>query len=177
MAMGGCYGFHKFDGLDSELSETFLFEYLARPDDPDDFYEDCLMAAYFFGGKVLVENNKSGFLNYFDRRGYSSWLIRPKGGRKTQRGIAAGVASKEQLASAFASYIDKNTDRIVFPRLLNDLLDFDIQNSTKNDATMSAGWAIVAAYRLKRSKKMTQNQDGESSNKDYNFDFSDISMI
>ena len=147
------------------------------PDDPDDFYEDCLMAAYFFGGKVLVENNKSGFLNYFDRRGYSSWLIRPKGGRKTQRGIAAGVASKEQLASAFASYIDKNTDRIVFPRLLNDLLDFDIQNSTKNDATMAAGWAIVAAYRLKRSKKMTQNQDVESSNKDYNFDFSDISMI
>ncbi len=42
---------------------------------------------------------------------------------------------------------------------------------------MAAGWAIVAAYRLKRSKKMTQNQDVESSNKDYNFDFSDISMI
>ena len=76
------------------LSETFLFEYLARPDDPDDFYEDCLMAAYFFGGKVLVENNKSGFLNYFDQKRIQPWLIRPKGGRKTQRGIAAGVLKR-----------------------------------------------------------------------------------
>ena len=175
MSMGGCYGFHKYDGLDSELSETFLFEYLARPDDPDDFYEDCLMAAYFFGCKVLVENNKSGFLNYFDRRGYSPWLIRPKGGRKTQRGISAGVASKEQLASAFASYIENNTEKIVFPRLLNDLLDFDIQNSTKNDATMASGWAIVAAYRLKRTKKIAINEESEENHVD--FDFSDISMI
>ena len=177
MSMGGCYGFHKFDGLDNELSETFLFEYLARPDDPDDFYEDCLMASYFFGGRLLVENNKSGFLNYFDRRGYSSWLIRPKGRRKTQRGIAAGVASKEQLASGFASYIDKNTHKIVFPRLLNDLLDFDIQNSTKNDATMSAGWAIVAAYRLKRNRKVMQDEEDKSAGEDYDFDFSSISII
>jgi len=176
MSMGACYGFHKYDGLDSDLSDTFLFEYISRPDNPDDFYEDCLKAAYFFGGKALVENNKSGFINYWDRRGYSSWLIRPKG-RGKQRGIAAGVASKEQLASAFASYIDKNTEKIVFPRLLNDLLNFSIQNSTANDASMASGWSLVAAYRLKRSKKMTQNQDGESSNKDYNFDFSDISMI
>ena len=175
MSMGGCYGFHKYDGLDSDLSETFLFEYLARPDDPDDFYEDCLMAAYFFGCKVLVENNKSGFLNYFDRRGYSPWLIRPKGGRKTQRGISAGVASKEQLASAFASYIENNTEKIIFPRLLNDLLDFDIQNSTKNDATMASGWAIVAAYRLKRTKKIAINEESEENHID--FDFSDISMI
>ena len=133
------------------------------------------MAAYFLGCKVLVENNKSGFLNYFDRRGYSSWLIRPKGGRKTQRGIAAGVASKEQLASAFASYIDKNTHKIVFPRLLNDLLDFDIQNSTKNDATMAAGWAIVAAYRLKRTKKIEINEEAEDGESD--FDFGSISII
>jgi hypothetical protein len=175
MSMGGCYGFHKYDGLDSNLSETFLFEYLDRPDDPDDFYEDCLMAAYFFGCKVLVENNKSGFLNYFDRRGYSPWLIRPKGGRKTQRGISAGVASKEQLASAFASYIENNTEKIIFPRLLNDLLDFDIQNSTKNDATMAGGWAIVAAYRLKRTKKIAINEESEENHND--FDFSDISMI
>lgn len=133
------------------------------------------MAAYFFGCKVLVENNKSGFLNYFDRRGYSPWLIRPKGGRKTQRGISAGVASKEQLASAFASYIENNTEKIIFPRLLNDLLDFDIQNSTKNDATMAGGWAIVAAYRLKRTKKIAINEESEENYND--FDFSDISMI
>ena len=175
MSSGGCYGFHKYDGLDSELSETFLFEYLERPDDPDDFYEDCLMASHFFGAKVLVENNKSGFLNYFDRRGYNMWLIKPKGGKKTQRGIAAGVASKEQLAGAFASYIDKNTEKIVFPRLLNDLLDFDIQNSTKNDATMASGWAIVAAYRLKRTRKIAQKEDSKNDNKE--FDLSNISII
>jgi glycine cleavage system pyridoxal-binding protein P len=63
----------------------------------------------------------------------------------------------------------------VFPRLLNDLLDFDIQNSTKNDATMAAGWAIVAAYRLKRTKKIEINEEAEDGESD--FDFGSISII
>lgn len=175
MSKGGCYGFHKYDGLNEDLSESFLFEYLERPDDPDDFYEDCLKAAYFFGARVLVENNKSGFLNYFDRRGYGPWLIRPKGGAKTQRGISAGVGSKEQMAGAFSSYIEQNVDKIIFPRLLNDLLDFDIANSTKNDATMSAGWAIVAAYRLRKDRKLSQKEDDKKH--EVEFDFGGISMI
>lgn len=174
MSMGACYVFHKYDGLDEELSETFLCEYVDRPDTPDEFYEDCLMAAHFFGCRVLVENNKEGMINYFDRRGYSSWLVKPKG--KTQRGISAGEKSKEQLVEEFTNYTDKNAHKIPFPRLVADLLNFDPKNSTKNDSTMAAGWALVAAYRIDRRLAPKKNNKRNDSD-DNGLSLNDLSFI
>ena len=39
------------------------------------FYEDVLMAAYFFGYPLLVENNKYGIVRYFESRGYDGYLL------------------------------------------------------------------------------------------------------
>ena len=39
------------------------------------FYEDILMAAFFFGYPLLVENNKYGIVRYFESRGYDGYLL------------------------------------------------------------------------------------------------------
>lgn len=149
---GTGYVFHKFDGLNSEMSETFLCEYKSRPPDPDIYYEDMIMMCFFFGCKMLTERNKSGIVNYFDRRGYNTWLIKDQ---KGHRGINAGIENKQWLAEATDSYIAKNCHKVVFFDLLYDWNIFDLTDSRKNDCTMGAGWALVAAYRI--DKKLLKN--------------------
>lgn len=153
MSNGAAYVFHKYDGLNEELSETFLCEYIFRRPDPNDFYEDMLMMCYFFGCKILYENNKPGLREHFERRGYKTWVITPKGSNTP--GIPATTKNKTQLVEVFTSYIANNCKKIPFKRLLEDLLSFDFDRSTKNDATMGAGWALVAAYRA--DKKLTKD--------------------
>lgn len=149
---GAGYIFHKFDGLNSEMSETFLCEYLSRPEDPDDFYEDMIMMCFFFGCKMITERNKSGMINYWDRRGYGHWLIKDQ---KGHRGISAGTENKQWLAEVTESYIVGNIHKVPFLSLLYDWNKFDLTDSRKNDATMGAGWALVAAYRV--DKRLMKN--------------------
>jgi hypothetical protein len=70
----GCHGFLGFNPLEPFMSNMFVLEYLCRPDDPDDFYEDMLKAAVFYGWKLLVENQKPGLINYLRRKGYAGYI-------------------------------------------------------------------------------------------------------
>lgn len=165
MSEGGGYVFHKEDGLDDDMSECTLCEYLGRPADPDVFFEDMLKLCVFFGTELLVERNKSGLLNYFDNRGYGHFLKKEKG--RKERGVNAGEGSKNQAQEVMASLITKNerVDKIPFPRLIRDLIAFDPSDSKKNDASMAWGWALFAAYRIDRSnkRKTTQTQKQQKS--------------
>lgn len=153
MSEGAGYAFHKPDGLDDDLSECTLCEYIGRPSDPDVFFEDMLKLAVFFSGEVLVERNKSGMLNYFDKRGYGHWLKKEKG--RKERGVNAGEGTKNQAQEVMASHITNldRVDKIPFPRLIRDLIAFDPANSKKNDAAMAWGWALFAAYRIDRNNR------------------------
>lgn len=151
MSKGAGYVFHKYDGLNESLSEKFLCEYIERPSDPNTFFEDMIKMCFFFGAKVLVERNRSGIVNYFDTRGYSHWMKKEKG--RKERGISAGIENKEQAAEVTATYILEHAKSVPFERLVRDWLDFDIDNSKKNDAAMAAGWALFAAYRIDRAFK------------------------
>jgi hypothetical protein len=151
MSQGACYVFHKSDGLDKELSDSVLCEYIGRPEDPDVFFEDMRKLCIFFSTEVLVERNKSGMNNYFDRKGYGHWLKKEKG--RKERGVSAGTGNKDQSQEAISTFITNNEDvrKIPFPMLIRDLIDFDPSDSKKNDAGMAFGWALFAAYRIDRN--------------------------
>ena len=53
----------------------FVVEYAARPPLAKIFYEDCLMAAVFYGYPILIENNKYGIARHFESRGYDGYLM------------------------------------------------------------------------------------------------------
>lgn len=152
MSKGAGYVYHKHDGLDPEISEAWLCEYIERPADPNTFFEDMIKMCFFFGCEILVERNRSGLNNYFDDRGYSHWLKKEKG--KKERGVSAGTENKEHASEVTSSWILRNganLKKVPFPRLVRDWLEFDIQNSKKNDAAMAAGWALYGAERVDRA--------------------------
>jgi hypothetical protein len=119
-----------------------------------------LMACVFYGMPILCENNKPRLLYHFKRRGYRGFAMnRPdKKYNKlsvTEREIGGIPNSSEDIkqahAAAIETYIEdaigflgENYGDLYFQRTLEDWAQFDINNRTKHDASISSGLAIMA---------------------------------
>ena len=163
---GALHGMTKFN-MDDAPSNFFFLQYVARPQTAEMFFEDVLMACFFYGMPVLAENNKPRLLYHFKNRGYRAFSMnRPDKEKhklsKTEKELGGIPNSSEDVkqshASAIETYIEKNvgidfdgtyreSDEIgnmYFTRTLEDWARFDINNRTKFDATISSGLAIMA---------------------------------
>jgi hypothetical protein len=96
----------------------------------------------YYGCSVLYENNKVGMLHYFNDRGYGSFLMwLPE---RMQPGVAASPKTHQHIAELTESYISEHHEKIYFKDLVKDWLEFDLSNTTKFDAAMAAGYALIA---------------------------------
>ena len=153
---GAAYVYRKFDAMD-ELSETFLVEYLNRPDKAEIFYEDMIKMVHFFGCELLSEDNKVGLIKYFEYRGYDKFLMKMPG--STKFGVSASVKIHQQIAEQTETYIEENVSKVRFKNLLNDWLHFDINKTTKFDAAMASGYTLIAASKSKFAQKIEEKQN------------------
>ena len=151
-------------------SNMFVLEYASRPPLAKIFYEDVLMAAYFYGYPILIENNKYGIARYFESRGYDGYLMdRPAhlgSGTASIKVKTKGIPSNSQdiiqaHAHAIEAYIHDhvgmNRDtgdygNMYFNRTLEDWIGFQIDNRTKFDLTISSGLALLAAQKARQKK-------------------------
>ena len=162
---GSLHGMTKFHMDDAPLNAFFL-EYISRPPTAEIFYEDVLMALHFYGMPILVENNKPRLLYYLKERGYRLFSMnRPDKNKnmlskaeKELGGIPSSSAVISAHAEAIEAYIEKNVGIInntesgeigdigsmYFTRTLLDWSNYDINNRTRFDATVSSGFAIMA---------------------------------
>ena len=124
------------------------------------------MALHFYGMPILLENNKPRILYYLKDRGYRGFSInRPDKPRnklskaeKELGGIPSSVpvitAHAEGLEAYIEDYVGMNKDEdsidygtcgdMYFNDILMDWANYDINNRTKYDATVSSGFAIMA---------------------------------
>lgn len=159
---GGLYLYNKNDP--NGASNMFVLEYVARPKTADIFYEDCLMAAVYYGYPLLIENAKYSIANYFNRRGYDAYLInRPISSftpgvnisisERRKKGIPATPELIQDQARLLEAYVEEhigyNEDGEIgncfFETLLTQMKDYDIKDRTKSDAVVAAGHALYAA--------------------------------
>jgi len=152
-------------------SNMFVLEYASRPPLAKIFYEDCLMAAVFYGYPLLIENNKYGIARYFESRGYDGYLmerpkhlIAPNSSIKTKtKGIPSNSQDVIQAhAHAIEAYIHDHVGinretgeygKMYFNRTLEDWIGFKINDRTKFDLTISSGLCLLAAQKVKPKKK------------------------
>jgi hypothetical protein len=156
---GALHGLTKFSMEDAPPNHFFL-EYIARPQTAEIFFEDVLMALVFYGMPLLCENNKPRLLYYLRRRGYRGFSInRPdKVWNKlsiTEKEIGGIPNSSEDIKQAHASAIESYIEDFVglkendygdmyFQKTLEDWAQFNINNRTRHDASISSGLAIMA---------------------------------
>jgi len=152
-------------------SNMFVVEYASRPDLAKIFYEDVLMAAFFYGYPLLVENNKYGIVRYFESRGYDGYLMdRPdhlKAANSKMNVKTKGIPSNSQdVIQAHAHAIEQyvydhvginydtgNVGNMYLNRTLEDWIGFKINDRTKFDLTISSGLALLAAQKSKPKEK------------------------
>lgn len=162
-ALAGLTKFH----MDEAPVNRFFLEYIARPQTAEIFFEDVLMACFFYGMPMLAENNKPRLLYHFRNRGYRAFsLNRPDKKKsalsKTEKELGGIPNSSEDVkqshASAIETYIEKyvgldnegiyrsqgDMGDMYFNRTLEDWARFDINERTKHDASIASGLAIMA---------------------------------
>ena len=151
-------------------SNMFVVEYASRPDLASIFYEDVLMAAFYYGYPLLIENNKYGIARYFESRGYDGYLLeRPDHLSSSSTKVSVktkGIPSNSQdviqsHAHAIEAYIHNHVGEnaetgevgnMYFNRTLEDWIGYKITNRTKFDLTISSGLALLAAQKVKAEK-------------------------
>ena len=167
---GAMHLFNKFNMNDKVPSNMFVLEYASRPDLASIFYEDVLMAAFYYGYPLLIENNKYGIVRYFESRGYDGYVMdRPdhlKTGNSKVSVRTKGIPSNSQdviqaHAHAIEAYIHNHvgikpeTDdfgNMYFNDTLEDWIGYKITNRTKYDLTISSGLALLGAQKVKDNR-------------------------
>ena len=152
-------------------SNMFVVEYASRPPLAKIFYEDCLMAAVFYGYPLLIENNKYGIARYFESRGYDGYLMnRPRHLSAPNAKVnvkTKGIPSNSQeviqahahaIEAYIHDYVGINRDtgeygKMYFNATLEDWIGFKIDNRTKFDLSISSGLCLLAAQKIKQKKR------------------------
>lgn len=162
-----CYGFLKIDPFNINFSNKFVVEYVARPDNPNVFFDDMLKVCIYYGWEILVEKNKYGLINYFCDRGYAGYLMkRPKETfnehYKKNKGDEYGIAMSSQdvksrvvenLVIYSAEHIgyNDNTGAISennFEKLLESMRRFDGTNWRESDEMIAGALAVTGISKI-----------------------------
>lgn len=144
-----------------DFCDTIIADYVSRPKDPFDFYEDMICAAFFFGCPMFVETNKSNITDYFRTRGYK-WGYdanpndfvweRPvstltKYSDKVTDGMYQSQGTIEHYTNSTARHIIDHGWKLKHLRVIDDWLIFDPLKTRKFDLGVAASMAIVGAER------------------------------
>jgi hypothetical protein len=174
---GALHLYNKFSMNQDVPRNMFVLEYASRPDLASIFYEDVLMAAFYYGYPLLVENNKYGIVRYFESRGYDGYLMdRPSHLTAANSKVnvkTKGIPSNSQdviqaHAHAIEDYIHnhvgvkpetENFGNMYFNNTLEDWIGYKITNRTKYDLTISSGLALLGAQKVKQKKTTSDLSD------------------
>ncbi len=154
-AAGAVY--RNFEAFDPDYSDTFIADYVGRPEDPDEASEDILMACVYYSCGVLIENNKNDPIKYFKKRGYYDFIIvRPEetltatgaaAARQQTDGIPATTPVIEYYIKRMKHHVTTLGYKLKHLRIVKDLLDFDPKKRTKYDLAVASQLALLSAER------------------------------
>lgn len=122
--------------------DAFVLQYLYRPVNPYDYYEDMIKICFYHSMPMFAEVNKSKIVDHFQARGYDGFLLYLPG--KDTPGISAGTKTPEEIYNLWAEYIMLNPDKLFFRELIDQLFKFDVEDTRKSDAVMAGGYALMA---------------------------------
>jgi hypothetical protein len=141
------------DGGANMMTNQCVIDYVFRPQNIELFYEDALMTAFYFGCKLLYENNKSAIRQYFINRGYSLYLMdRPKATRtaysanQKEPGAPATEETINQYFETLAVYIERYYNCLKHKRVVLDLLKMNKSNRKFRDLGVAYGWTKIASW-------------------------------
>ena len=138
--------------------------YLARPEDPTDFFDDVAKTVIYYGTDFLPEKNKFGGLhNYLKNNNHDLYIMDTKGlirnykGQSESDGISANTKSINTYFELLSTLTNRWCNTIDHPDLLMQLMSMNWKNRGKRDLGVAAGFCELADT-LPRLKYKPQEQ-------------------
>lgn len=146
-------------------TNRYCCTYLFRHNNPEDFYEDCILTCLYYGTEFLPEKNKaSGLLKHFDDRKYDMYkmdgvtLSRNAKGKSEEDGVTATDKSINEYFGYLMTLSCKWANTIDHPDMLEQLLTMNWNNRGQKDLGVAVGWCEYACKTPVFYKKKTTQQ-------------------
>lgn len=161
-------GIQKGDPIDGGIhfeTNRYCCTYLHRWDNPEDFYEDCILTMLYYGTEFLPEKNKaSGLLKHVDDRHYDMYKMDGVTLSKNAKGKSEedGVTATEKTVNEYFGYLMtlscKWANTIDHPDILEQMLTMNWANRGQKDLGVAVGWCEYACKVPVFYKKKTDDQ-------------------
>lgn len=157
------YGFWNFDHtiddqhmpVNTWRSHNFMWTYHGRSEDPEDDYEQIIMAMRWYGHSHMPESNIADFNKHLKSRGYNRFRIVRRDFDDSVLTQKKGLAQQESVQSVpevqntyirmLKQLIQRHGMRINDLEFLVQARDFDPNNTTKFDKVVGAGYTLLAS--------------------------------
>lgn len=136
------------DGSNDPIyNRMFVSRYYARPPLASLFHMDMALQCFAYGTQLLPEAKMDGGLRkFFIDNGLAAFLIMLPD--KDNYGIDPNQDNKVLLVHNWESYIEKEgrEGKLIYPTVIHQLGQFNVNNTEKSDEVMGLGWTLVADY-------------------------------
>lgn len=153
------------DGGVQFLTNRYVCVYLARPEDPEDFYNDCLKTVVYYGTQFLPEKNKAnGLLKYVDDKKHDQYkmdgvqLSKNSKGKSEEDGVTATEKTIDEYFGHLMTLSCKWANTIDLPWILEQMLTMNWANRGEKDLGVAVGWCEYACKVPVHYKKKTPEQ-------------------
>jgi len=154
-SMGVLYIYRKGDETDPENSGMVVAMYSQRTRMVDDFHKNVMIICQYYGCKVNYESDVNSFYETFIREGYRHYVmwtpkiaIDPTKRNHTPR---PGTLSKDPFAfqkqfQVLVEYLYARWHKIYFIEIIEQLIDFDVNDRTKSDHVIAFTMALLGGW-------------------------------
>jgi hypothetical protein len=157
-SMAAAFIHRKYNPLDPHNSDMPIAMYFARPKNKKTVFQDWAFAGEYFGCKIGVEENNDEYYSWFTENQLDRFLVwtpialaRTNQNKtiKPRPGIPANSPKAiEYHLTIMVEYMLHNWNKIWFKELLEDMMDFDVEDRTIFDLTMAFGYSLITAREM-----------------------------
>jgi hypothetical protein len=135
---------------DFTMKRKFVCTYSNRTYDKEEYGEDMLKMCVYYGVKMFPEIDVPFLWDYFDRRGYGSFLlykIDPKTFEVNKTPGATSNKIKQDIFTEYMEWIEKEAKEETHIEILEEARDIDgVEDMTNYDLFTAAGYALLGTH-------------------------------
>jgi len=134
-----------------ETNNIYVCQYTHRPDDPNTFYETCLMICWWYNCQVNIEQTRTSIINFFKYRNMQRFLMQKPKIAYTDNTVKAnkniygtpvfGKGSDGKILKygleMTQNYLRFQLENLYFSDLLEEFIQFNIDDRGKYDRVMA----------------------------------------
>lgn len=180
MSDGACHIYAYYDpnvdggkGDTEWLTDDFVLEYLYRPESPDEFCEDVLMIAVYYGCKIYPENNLDNVAIKFKDWGFENYIqvgrkltINSEAGMvyadESRGGATTNTKMIETMFRHVQQYVLNAGKRCKFYRTLNEFKEVDIEDLNPYDLFVSASYCLMNGFEINNPANIKKTEDSST---------------